>query len=386
MQGIEHGYCNVCVQAVIKAWRTLANSPAMGLYTKVPYGKKDTLGLDAIPEIIIAKKLNDYDDHSILVTEELDEAAKQRLPNDSDPIKQPLMFFSDPTDRSSPLKKFIEAISKKSPTEKFGLIMKKIASKQRWERMFEAPVAITGATSAITGVRKSEVIFSVILNYITQTIFVATPSGIFFLDLPDFDDGKLDSIDLDYIFKKGRELKFLPASIMCRSADNAKRVVTFLGKDLYEDNFNNSQIFIEDPQPFLHHTNPGGPSRILYLSELQKPYGPIGFVLANGEKIGEWIHWLAFAKFAKTTAGKNALDVFEITVDRPLYRDGILMTPSPAYSIFREQDRKYYLDVSRLKYYTKPSTFRAMLVVTQSDNDIIEHLMKQHVYREISLK
>ncbi len=252
--------------------------------------------------------------------------------------------------------------------------------------MFEAPVSITGATSAITGVRKSEVIFSVILNYITQTIFVATPSGIFCLDLPDFDDNKLDLINLDYIFKKGKELKFLSATEMCKTADKSKRVVTFLGKDLYQENFNNSRIFLEDAKPFLHHTNPGGPSRILYLSELQKSHGPIGFILANGEKIGEWIHWLAFAKFAKTISGQNALDVFEITVTHPMYRDGILMTPSPAYSIFREQDRQYYLDVSRLKYYDKPSTFRAMLVVTQSDNDIIEYIMKQHVYRQISLK
>jgi len=389
MQGIEHDYCNVCVRAVIMAWQALFNSPAVGLYNYTPYGKGDTLGLDAIPEIAIKTKLNEYDSHSILVTEELDEVARQRLPNDSDPVKQPLMFFSDPTDRSKVLKEFIEEVSKGKPTEKIGKILKGINCAETWEKKFEPPAIITGATSAITGVRKSEVIFSVILNYITKTIFVATPKGIFYLDLPNFDNELVESIDLNYIFKNGKQLNFLPAAEMCKSDDDAKRLVTFLGKEMYKYNFDDSKIFLEDSEQFLHHTNPGGPSRILYLSEIQKPYGPIGFILANGEKIGEWIHWLAFAKFAKTvgTSGdENALDVFEITVARPMYRDGVLMTPSPAYSIFREKDRKFYLDVSRLKHFQRPSTFRAMLVVTQRDNFTIECIMHQHLHREISLK
>ncbi|MBI2636864.1 MAG: hypothetical protein HYW81_01585, partial [Parcubacteria group bacterium] len=65
---------------------------------KVDYGKGEalgkTLGLDAIPEITIAGRLTAFDQHAILITEELDEQARRRWPTDSDPVRQPLMFFS----------------------------------------------------------------------------------------------------------------------------------------------------------------------------------------------------------------------------------------------------------------------------------------------------
>ena len=87
MQGIESAYCNICVGALASAWRALMEATGIDVLSKVPYGKGDTLGLDAIPEIIIAGRLNNFDAHAILITEELDEAAKKRWPSDSDPIK-----------------------------------------------------------------------------------------------------------------------------------------------------------------------------------------------------------------------------------------------------------------------------------------------------------
>ncbi len=386
MQGIEKEYATVCIRAVISAYRALFEATAAEALSFTGqsgrYGKRDTIGFDAIPEIIIADRLKAFDRHSILITEELDEAAKKRWPTDSDPVRQPLMFFSDPVDRSKQLRRLIEGLSKDKPLQRLGTLMGRKKCIGLWEEMFEPPAAITGATTSITCVRKGGVIFSVVLNLISQTIFLASGDGIFRMKLPAFTNEKLDQIDFDYIIKHGRSLNFPLAKDTCFSPGDYKRFVTFLGKSGYKECFNDSMIFVTEPDDYLHHTEPGGPARILYLSELQKGYGSIGFILANGEKIGEWIHWLAFVKFCRKQGGQK-LRVFEIFIERPWTKEGILMSTSPAYSIFCEDERGVYLDVSRLRNFNKPSKFRSMLVVTTSDNERIIHVMKQHGYREI---
>src|SRR3989339_1055144 len=98
MQGIEKAYCDVCVKAVIAANRTLMETSATEALNRDRYGKVDTLGFDAIPEILIQKRIQEFDSHALLVTEELSEVTKLRWPTDSNPVKQPLMFFSDPMD------------------------------------------------------------------------------------------------------------------------------------------------------------------------------------------------------------------------------------------------------------------------------------------------
>ena len=151
MQGIERTYCDECVRATVGAWKALMETSATEALNKVRYGKGDTLGLDAIPEINISEKLRDFDNHAILVTEELDDIAKKRWPSDADPVKQPLMFFSDPTDRSKQLGKFIEKISAERPFVKIGELMENINAESVWEDLFEAPATITGASTSITG-------------------------------------------------------------------------------------------------------------------------------------------------------------------------------------------------------------------------------------------
>lgn len=384
MQGIERAYCDICVQALIHAWRALMEAKARELLDKSKYGKGDTLGFDAIPEIVISERLKSFDSHAILITEEIDKIASRRWPTDSDPVRQPLMFFSDPTDRSKQLKLFLEELTKDKPLAKVGDLFKEAGANSCWEKMFEKPTAITGATGSITCVRKGAIIFSVILNYITRTIFIASPLGIVHYNLPDYCSQKLEYLNLSNVIKQGRPLSFPPSNTTCQQADDFKRFVTFLGKTGYQENFTDSMIFVENPDNFLHHTEPGGPARILYLSELQKGFGSIGFILANGEKIGEWIHWLAFTKFAKNQQGHPALKVFEIAIDRPLTKEGILMSTSAPYSIFCHDSQQSYMDISRLRNFATPSRFRSMLVVTPSDNERIIYIMRKHEYREIT--
>ncbi|MCX6778753.1 MAG: hypothetical protein NTU97_00790 [Candidatus Magasanikbacteria bacterium] len=333
---------------------------------------------------MISDRLRAYDQHSILITEELDAIEKRRWPTDSDPARQPLMFFSDPTDRSKFLKMLLVEISQGAPTEKIGRLFQRPDLVQVWEKLGGAPADITGATSSITCVRKGSMIFSVILNYITGTVFVASPSGVFYLRLPNYQESSLDSVDLDTVFTQGKTLDFPSAQKTCVTADDFHRFTTFLGKTGYRENFLDSHIFVDDMDRFLHHSEPGGPARPLYLSELQNGNGPIGFVMANGEKISEWIHWLAFVKFAKNSLGERALRIFEISLDRPWTKDGVLMSTSEPYSIFCGTGETAYLDISRLRTFGSPSRFRSMLVVTTWDNEYIIHIMRKFCYREVT--
>jgi hypothetical protein len=123
---------------------------------------------------------------------------------------------------------------------------------------------------------------------------------------------------------------------------------------------------------------------VLYLSEFYKDCGPIGFVLANGEKIGEWVHWLPFVKYSKNSHGEKALRIFEISIGRPWTKEAVLMSPAPPYSVFRhKRGEDLYFNISRLRDFDKPSHFRSMIVVTPHDNERIITTMKQNGYHEV---
>lgn len=384
MQGIEREYCDVCINALVAAWRELMETTGAETLRKVRYGKGDTLGLDAIPEITIKGRLEQFDRHAILITEELDDQAHRRWPTDSDPIKQPLMFFCDPTDRSIQLKKFFSHISEKDPMAKIGELMSDCNPEKAWEEMFEPPVTITGSTAAITCVRKGEIVFSVILNYISPIIYVATDIGVYWYRLKNFLSIANESITLAEILKEGRNLFFPGVRKIDYSFDDCRRFVTFLGKSGYRENFNDSMLFMDNPDRFLHHQEPPGPPRVFYLSELQKNNGPVGFILSNGEKIGEWMHWLSFVKYARNENGDRALRAYEIALERPWTKNGMLMSTSSAYSLFCGAGDKGYLDISRLRNFERPSQFRCMMVIVPYDNERIIHILEQHQYREIT--
>jgi len=387
MQGIESAYCSVCINALIGAWRALMEASATEVLQKTPYGKGDTLGLDAIPEITISGRLYEFDKHAILITEELDSQAHRRWPTDSDPVKQPLMFFSDPTDRSIQLKQFFEKVSKGHPTEKIGRRMAEVNSgpDKLWEKMFEGPTSITGPTTSITCVRKGEIVFSAILNLITRELFIISDAGVCMYKLKPFDDPANERVRLETVIEKGKKITFPSIRDLNYTADECRRFVTFLGKEGYKENFKDSGIFVENPKAFLHHTKPPGPPRVLYLSNLQtQECGAIGFILANGEKIGEWIHWLSFVKYAKSKNGSRALRAFEVVLERPWTKNGMLMSTSTPYSIFCIDKNLSYLNISQLRHFERPSQFRCMLVVTRCDNERLIHILQQHQYREVT--
>ena len=385
MQGIETAYCNICINALIGAWRGLMEASATEALKCVNYGKVDTFGLDAITEIIIQSRLRAFDQHALLITEELDDQTLRRWPTDSDPVRQPLMFFSDPTDRSKQLHRFIKNISSADAIAKVGKYLDEIDTKDAWAKMFEGPAIITGSTTSITCVRKGQIIFSIILNFVTKTIVIAADIGIWIYELKSFNDLSNEQVTLSTILKGGERITFPGINDLQYTPDDCKRFVTFLGKEGYRENFDDSMIFVEKSDQYLHHKEPPGPPRALYLSNLQPKEEPVGFIMSNGEKIGEWMSWLSFVKFARNESDGRALRAFEIYLARPWTKNGMLMSTSPAYSIFCSTGpEEGYLDISRLRNFERPSQFRCMLVVIHYDNERIIHVLQQHHYREVT--
>ena len=383
MQGVEIAHLNAAIEAALKAYYDFRHSTVEDALRPISkYGKKDTLGMDAAPEITICEALGRYDAGAVVVTEEA--GSKSIRFNDSfrpnDPQSFRTVFISDPTDRSNQLKAFLAGFP---PKKKIGEILGNPKTLALWEKKYGNPATISGATSAISCIRRGVPIFSIIVNYITQEFSISCAAGNRKIKLPD---ERPDNINLGHVLTHGTTITF-PS--MVGEVGGMRRFVTFLGdvgKVGYQENFNDSGLMsAKDAKKFLHYGIPGGPSRVLYLSSLQPKEKPIGFVLANGEKIGEWIHWLSFVQFAKsqTDDSQPALHLYEVFQDRPWTKEGVLMSTHPNYSVFREYDGRMYVDTSWLLRMPNPSQLRSTLIVAPHDNRWAMRASSQSGYRRI---
>lgn len=388
MVGIEEAYCNTVIEALLLAnYAVLESTITDALQGTSAWGKGDTLGLDAIPEIAVLECLKSFDQYAILLTEEVGEDANPLAKTGPENRRGSRTFFiCDPTDRSAKLKDYLQRFkSDEAPALKIADVLKRPEARQEWESSYGRPCSITGAFSAITCVRRGLPICTAFLNYITQELFVACSAGVYRMSLPlHHDIASWQTIDFRRVQACGTAIYFRQIG-----PEHGKRFVTFLGKQVYRQNLLDSNLVREsDFAKDLHYDEPGGPSRVLYLSELQPEECPIGFIVANGEKIGEWIHWFAFCRFAisPNDLRKTALRIYEVSEDRPWTKDGILMSPSPPYSIFKVLDgvpRKVIVDVDRLETFPNPSRYRGMLLVTFSNNLWATQLVKQYGHRAI---
>lgn len=380
MQGVELAHMNATIHAILKAFYDLLDSTVGEALRPIhKYGKSDTLGMDAMPEITIVDQLCAYDRNAVVVTEEI--GAQRKI--DFTPAMHPkafrTVFISDPTDRSAQMKAFLKEAQK---DRRIADVVRDEDARGKWEKEFSGPAGITGSSSAVTCVRHGVPIFSVVVNYITQQMFISCSAGNFVVDLPI----EMVKIDFDFVIKRGKQIVFPEID-----GTDMRRFVTFLGKEGYKENLIASNLIEEgDLESTIHYGLPGGPLRILYLSALQAKASKsrVGFILANGEKIGEWIHWLPFVRFAKSARdlGAPALRVFEIYQDRPGTKDGILMATPPMYSIFKpvsETDQRMVIDVNSLANFPNPSRVRATLIVAPHDNRWATRSVNQYGYRPI---
>ena len=385
MEGVAISHLNASIKALLTANYDLKRSTVEDALSKVEvYGKKDTLGLDAGPEITICRELNEYDSGSAVITEEIGIKAVnlKNVSRLNEPEIFKTVFILDPTDRSNQFKAFLTEFPREM---KLSNIMGNINHHEKWEEKFGSPVSVTGALSAITCIRRGIPIFSVIVNYITQELMMSCDAGNKILRLPD-KMPKLSGFDFDYVCENGKNI-FFP--IMNGKVASMQKFVTFLGdtgKLGYRENFIDSGFMTElQIKEFLAYEKPGGPSRALYLSSLQPHDEPLGFVLANGEKIGEWIHWLPFIRFAKSQSdnSKSALKLYEIYQERPWTKEGILMSTSANYSVFKEYDGKLFVDTSTLLQMPNPSHMRSTLIVAPYDNRWVANFCALKNFREI---
>jgi len=383
MQGVEQAHLNAVFTAILKAYYDFRSSTVKEALRPITrYGKKDTRGFDSGPEITICEMLRLYDEGAVVITEETGITGNRfdDFSRPSHPHTFRTVYIADPTDRSNQLKIFLSQFSE---GRKIRDILHEPTSIKIWEEKFGGPACITGAASAVSCVRRGLPIFSVLVNYITQQLVVSCSIGNWTVKLPD----KMPKrFDIDSVRAQGERI-FFPG--IDGNPKGMKKFVTFLGdvgKIGYRENFLDSNLMsMEDMKRFLHYGVPGGPLRALYLSSLQPKRHPVGFVLANGEKIGEWIHWLAFARFAKsqTDESQPALSVYEVYQDRPWTKEGVLMSTPPIYSIFQKYGGNMYIDTGNLLKMPNPSQMRGTLIITPSDNRWAIRYGSQSGYRQI---
>lgn len=374
MKGIDRAYMNASIEALISGYQGLCYSPIEEAIAPVRYGKSDTKSLDSIPEIAIAEVIEKFDSNAVLITEERGSKQRDRqLLSDGGYI-----LFSDPTDGSNQLNQFLSHFN---PKITVGQALSGDDALISWETVICAPADITGPWSAITCVKAGKPIFAVMLNYLTRDLLIVAIHGITKKQLPPYN--QIGSCKLDYeITTTGEEIKFLPVSHET-DYDRYRQYVTYKEKKIYEDNFLDCGIFRHpDDMPKPICQTPPGPARPLYLSSLNQA-NTVGFIAANGEKIGEWAHWLPFVRFAKYN-GEPVLKLYEVTHERPWTNNEILMAPSPPYSIFDVNPQGICrLDPNKLKWFDNLSHFRSTLIIAPDGNHWINQEMGAWCYREL---
>lgn len=385
MYNIEEVHCSVAINAILQANLQLMHATVGEALPQVKYGKKDTLGLDSIPERIIADTMRRFDKDAVLITEEIGTTIEKSGSIHRGNIT-PNFYLSDPTDRSAQFSNFLK--EQQNQSEKVGDVLHSEGVVERWEEKYGSPASITGSTSAITCIRYGLPINCAIVNFITQEIFVALKDGVFRLKLPHYSKQIPSKTNLEKIRSEGEHILFRSFSTSGTSIERMRHFVTFLGKKGYKKNFDDSGILSADGlQQYLEYDQPGGPTRVLYLSTIQPEDKPLGFILANGEKIGEWIHWLPFLRYGRMEMGstENALRMYEIQQERPWTKDGILMSTTPPYSIFKEdeEERTHLIDILKFRSFPNPSKIRSTLLVAPSTNAWALAAMENQLYREI---
>lgn len=386
MKGLSEARCDATIHALQEAGGRISNTTVNEAIGFSRYGKPDTLKLDSSPEIAIATALEHFNPRSVLITEELGTKKQDSIFLYRDPASQPVLYICDPTDRSKFLVDFLKSYQTKDGNTEIGDILKREEVIKKWEKIASGPASITGATTAITCLVHGIISFSVIFNYITREFFLACSGGMYQYSIAG-QEREDKPVTTKEIIDNGTPITFPSIKTLTNDRKARKRYVTFLGKSGYQENFDASMIFMDQENTSLHYSNPGGPSRILYLSSIQPQEEPIGFIVANGEKIGEWIHWLAFVRFA-VARGERSLVVYEIAHDKPIIKDGVLMTTPPAYSIFQDNEgaeEGMLIDASVLKRFPNACRFRSTLLVTTAGNGWTNDIMQQHQYRRIVL-
>lgn len=245
-----------------------------------------------------------------------------------------------------------------------------------WEKQCGGNIEYSGPYGSITAIRHHNVLFNTMINYITGKIYIASERCIGSIDKSEV----FRSLGQREIKRSGDLLKSIcPIVFGFETSSDVKgeyekKFVTYCEGQKYKDNLIASGVISLQPdepcQKYLAYSIPGGPARILYL----KHPSDVGFIMANGEKITEWLGWLAYVKFSQ-----SSLQAYELSFESCWTRDGVLMAPSAIYSILgdvvEESAGQAYknpqVDLQKLKYLKNPSKYRSTIVICHRSNQRI---------------
>ncbi len=387
LEGIDIAYCNAAIEALLSANKTLLGTAiAEAVNPSHVWCKGDTLGLDRGPENAITQEFSGFDSRAIIISEEVGEFANPLLGQGFGNVSGARTFIGcDPFDRSKNARAFIQEHSQGRQYVS-DLVLGEPNVVHLWEAKYGAPASVTGFSGAATIVRRGVPIGTVMFNYLTQQIFLCCQAGFFYASVTTDNQS---AISVAYLRQHGTPITFPNIT-----NQDFRRIVTFLGKPErgYPQNFSAINL-VNDTElsQCLHDREAGGPLRVLYLSSLYANANPdqqIGIIVANGEKFGEWLHWLSPVRFCARTDDPSdpALRIFEVSQDQSPMRDGYLMMPSPIYSAFcrvDDRDPRVTFDVERLQGLDNPSRYRATLLLVPATNKWAISRIQQYGYREL---
>ncbi len=343
MKGAARDLMSMCMRALENAYSEINGLKAGYAVGKIAGLKSDTYSLDQATEEVIKHHVDDYDPGIVLITEETGKMYHGE--GDLEPAQT--MLISDPTDRSIVLKNFLGARidDDASQCDRFVRDILK-EGLDIWEKE-KGPPVLSGPTGSLTAIKDRRILFNVMVNYVTGHMYVSCPLGNMYgeIGLP-FDDYKTVSFPR---YRLGGKF------------------ATFLGKSGYPENLERSQLGLVREDCFDEWAP--GPARILQLSDLNSDED-VGFILSNGEKIGEWIGWLSWVKYArdKKEPDEKSMSAYRVFFESPRTKEQVLVAPAPHYSIFRDEGGETRTNLNMMFQLQDPSHYRETLAVVPVHN------------------
>lgn len=346
-KGIELAYLAAVMESLRQAWLVIWNLP-LDDALKPGVGKADTEMFDAVAEAAIVRTLTGFNENCAIFTEEMD---RRGLIEDAPTI----CYFVDPFDRSSVFAQRVRAAGGGA-----SILGDLLGSEELKMEGVEAPFC------SVTCVRESRIIFNAMLDFASGEIYVACAEMQKHGNVEECADPYALAAygdDITFEYEQG-------SGTVCYLGEGGTEPAK-LYKALYRDGLGLGRTKVLK-------TDPGGPARVLYLSGLNRGDMP-DFVMSNGEKICEWLGWLAYAQFSQQLA------VFELWAEMLSARDYILLAPPPNYSVFASTNAEgFELDLERLAPMKTPSRYRGVIAVTHLENSgIMARLNARQQCREL---
>lgn len=371
MYGSERAGLAIAIKAMLEANHNLGRLSCSEALEHVPfYGKHDTRILDAVPEITIRRTLSDHlGEQLVLISEEVG------IDSSLTDAHNKLVVFLDPVDGSEALSAFIRG-HVADQRVRLRDVFRDQSCRQLWDRRQECPGQryIAGCASGLTAVKNGQVIFGLVLDLFRQELFLACRDGVFW--------GRVREVchalpTVGHKMNLWRRLTFREPG-----TDDWERFITYIRPADYRANLDIIRLtYSPQDEKELAHADTPGPGRILTQSSLSD--SKASYLISNGEKISEWLGWLAFARYTKE-GNTPIFKVYEASCNRSLIRGNAVMAPSKHYSVFeRGETGLSIINLGKLAWFSNPSQYRGTIFVIHRSNSLVIAKALARGYTEI---